>query len=106
MGAISSPARWLRSRHACRSRCQRRAARRTRVLPWHAGLGSSSAAIVAGVVLASVVLDLGLHHEPASVSPLPPSSRVIRTTPRPRASAGSRSRCPTVSSVASTRTRI
>lgn len=36
-------------------------------IPLARGLGSSSAAIVAGVVLASVVLDLGLHHEPASV---------------------------------------
>ncbi len=36
-------------------------------IPLARGLGSSSAAVVAGVVLASVVLDLGLHHEPASV---------------------------------------
>ena len=36
-------------------------------IPLARGLGSSSAAIVAGVVLASIVLDLGLHHEPASV---------------------------------------
>jgi homoserine kinase len=36
-------------------------------IPLARGLGSSSAAIVAGVVLASVVLELGLHHEPDSV---------------------------------------
>ena len=36
-------------------------------IPLARGLGSSSSAIVAGVVLASVALDLGLHHEPASV---------------------------------------
>jgi homoserine kinase len=36
-------------------------------IPLARGLGSSSAAIVAGVALASILLDLGLHHEPASV---------------------------------------
>jgi homoserine kinase len=36
-------------------------------IPLARGLGSSSAAIVAGVVLASVVLDLGFHQDPASV---------------------------------------
>ena len=36
-------------------------------IPLARGLGSSSAAIVAGVALASVVLDLGFHVEPASV---------------------------------------
>lgn len=36
-------------------------------VPLARGLGSSSAAIVAGVVLASAALDLGFHHEPASV---------------------------------------
>lgn len=36
-------------------------------IPLERGLGSSSAAAVAGVVLASTILDLGLHRDPYSV---------------------------------------
>jgi len=36
-------------------------------IPLARGLGSSSAAVVAGVVLASLVLDLGIHREPGGV---------------------------------------
>jgi homoserine kinase len=36
-------------------------------IPLARGLGSSSAATVAGVVLASVLLDLGIHEDPTSV---------------------------------------
>jgi homoserine kinase len=37
------------------------------VIPLSRGLGSSSAATVAGIVLTSVLLDLGIHEDPTSV---------------------------------------
>ena len=76
--------RWAPSRPGCGSRCRN-------VIPHARGLGSSSAAIVAGVALARALVAGGrlLLDDDAAVRGSPPTSRATPTTWRRRCSAAS-----------------
>ena len=77
-------------------------------IPLARGLGSSAAAAVAGVVLASLLLDLGIGRDPASVTALAAGTKIkaTRTTRRPLRTAASPSQPPRASSTGLSRIGI